>query len=96
MACRFSRSPASRFSIPTLTEHFLIVPIGLTIQALFPAPGGLGGGEFGFGKLYKLIGSPEAMGVVGSLAQRIITWSMALAGYIIYLNIPKPERAPYH
>ena len=69
------------------------MPIGLTIQAIFPAPGGLGGGELGFGWLYGVIGSPQSKGVLGALAQRLITWGMASTGYIIYLNLPKPERA---
>jgi len=86
--------PDVPLQIPSLTQHFLIVPIGLTIQAIIPLPGGLGIGELGFGWLYGLIGSPEANGVLGSLTQRLITWGMALIGYVIYLNLPKPQRVP--
>lgn len=84
--------PMDRDSIPSLTEHFMIVPVGMTIQALFPTPGGLGGGEYGFGALYGLIGKPEAAGVMGSLGQRVISWSIALFGYIVYLRMPRAER----
>lgn len=79
--------------VPTLAEHFLIVPIGLVVQALFPAPGGVGGGEFGFGKLYQLVGRPEASGVLGSLAQRVIFWGLGLVGYLVYLRM-RPALAP--
>ena len=44
---------SDRGNIPSLTEHFLIVPVGMTVQALFPTPGGIGGGEFGYGALIR-------------------------------------------
>jgi uncharacterized membrane protein YbhN (UPF0104 family) len=87
------QEPGVPLQVPTLAQHFLIVPIGLTIQALFPAPGGLGGGEFGFGWLYGVIGSLDTKGVVGALVQRLIGWSLALIGYVVYLNVPKPAAA---
>src|SRR5439155_41179 len=40
--------------IPTLTQHFLLVPIGLVIQAVIPTPGGAGAGAWGFGALCVL------------------------------------------
>src|SRR5262249_46593145 len=40
--------------IPSLVEHFLIVPIGMVIQAIPLFPGGAGIGELGFGSLYGL------------------------------------------
>lgn len=88
------QEPGAPIEIPTLAQHFLIVPIGLTIQALFPAPGGLGGGELGFGWLFDLIGSSQAQGVIGAFTQRLITWALALAGYLIYLNLPRTAAAP--
>jgi uncharacterized protein (TIRG00374 family) len=74
--------------IPTVTQHFLIVPIGMTFQAVFPAPGGMGGGEWGFGKLYEMIGMPRANGVWGSFTQRMIFWVVAIVGYLVYLRMP--------
>jgi hypothetical protein len=73
--------------IPSLTTHFMIVPIGMAIQAGFPAPGGVGGGEYAYGALYKLVNFPEANGVLGSLVQRVMTWAVALGGYIVYLRM---------
>jgi uncharacterized membrane protein YbhN (UPF0104 family) len=73
--------------IPSLSTHFLIVPIGMAIQAGFPAPGGVGGGEYAFGALYKLVNYPEANGVLGALVQRVITWVVALGGYAVYLRM---------
>jgi uncharacterized membrane protein YbhN (UPF0104 family) len=84
-------SPADK--IPSLGAHFLIVPVGLTITAGFPAPGGVGGGEFAFGALYQMIGFQPAEGVLGSLAQRVITWTLGLIGYLVYLRM-KPSLKP--
>lgn len=73
--------------LPTLSEHALIVPQGMAIEAFFPAPGGVGGGEFGYGKLYRLIGRPEALGVLASLGRRMCQWMVGLIGYVIYLRL---------
>jgi len=73
--------------IPSLSTQFLIVPIGMTIQAGFPAPGGVGGGEYAFGALYKLVNYPEVNGVLGALVQRVITWAVALGGFVVYLRM---------
>jgi uncharacterized protein (TIRG00374 family) len=73
--------------IPSIAQHFLIIPIGMTIQAVFPTPGGLGAGEFSFGALYALIHYPEAYGVLGSLVQRVINWGLGLTGYVVYLRM---------
>jgi uncharacterized membrane protein YbhN (UPF0104 family) len=82
--------------IPTLTQHFLLVPIGLVVQALVPTPGGAGGGEWGFGKLYALFGAAEANGVLGSLVQRVLGWVLALPGLFVFarLRIVRPEERP--
>jgi glycosyltransferase 2 family protein len=85
--------PSDTSQIPTLAEHALIVPVGMAIQAFFPAPGGVGGGEWSFGKLYRLVGKPESFGVLASLAQRSLTWILGLAGYLVYLRMKKPDRA---
>lgn len=79
--------------IPTLTQHFLIVPIGMTIQAAVPIPGGVGIGEWGFGKLYYIIGMPEANGVFASFTQRMIYWVLAIVGYLVYLRMPTTMQA---
>ena len=71
--------------LPTLLQHFLLVPIGMVMQALVPTPGGAGGGEWGFAALYVLFRAAEANGVMGSLVQRVITWVLGLAGGAVYL-----------
>jgi glycosyltransferase 2 family protein len=73
--------------IPSPQAHFLVVPVGMAIQAGFPSPGGVGGGEYGYGKLYDLLGFAFAAGVLGSLIQRLITWALGLAGYLVYLRM---------
>jgi uncharacterized protein (TIRG00374 family) len=75
----------------SLVEHSLIVPIGMAAQALIPTPGGIGGGELVFGKLYTMIGHVESIGVFGSLALRVTTWVVGFAGYLIGTNTrPSP------
>jgi glycosyltransferase 2 family protein len=72
--------------IPTLAAHFLVVPVGMTFAAGFPSPGGVGGSELGYGALYEMVGFAFAAGVLGSLVQRVITWTLCLLGYIVYLR----------
>jgi hypothetical protein len=84
--------PSSGLKIPSLAEHFLIVPIGLVIQAMPLFPGGAGIGELGFGGLYSWLGCPPVSGVLGSLVQRVITWVLGLFGYLVYLRM-KPRLA---
>lgn len=69
--------------LPMLAEDFVLVPVGLFVKALFPAPGGAGGGEYGFGKLYQLAGRPAAMGVLGSLAFLILSAVLGATAYIV-------------
>jgi hypothetical protein len=83
--------PAQR--IPTVQEHFLVIPIGLVIQALPGLPGGLGLGEWGFGEMYARMQCASSLGVLGSLVQRVIFWILGLIGYLIYLRM-KPSLAP--
>jgi uncharacterized protein (TIRG00374 family) len=81
-------------AIPTVTEHFLIVPIGLVIQAVPLFPGGVGIGEAGFGGLYALLAGEGAKpnGVLGSLVQRVICWVIGLAGFVIYQRMRSSQR----
>jgi uncharacterized membrane protein YbhN (UPF0104 family) len=82
--------------IPSLTQHFLLVPIGLVVEALVPTPGGAGGGEWGYGKLYALFGGAETNGVLGSLVKRLLVCVLALPGAIVFarLRIRRPETKP--
>ena len=71
--------------VPSYVQHFLMVPMGLVMQALVPTPGGAGGGEWSFGALYLLFGAAEANGVLASLVQRLFSWLMGLVGWAFYL-----------
>jgi glycosyltransferase 2 family protein len=73
----------------TLPEHVLIVPVGMTAQALFPLPGGVGGGEAAYGWLYTLLGKAAVGGILGCLVQRVIAWGIGFIGYIIYTQMKK-------
>ena len=77
--------PAQR--IPSLVQHFLLVPIGLVIQAMPLFPGGTGIGELGFGALYKWLGASVACGVLGSLVMRIINWCLGIGGFFVYRRL---------
>jgi len=76
-------------AIPGLREHFLLVPIGMAVQAFFPAPGGIGGGEFVFGRLYVLLGFSETAGFFGSMGQRLLTWAIGAVGFVVYSFMKK-------
>lgn len=71
--------------IPSLADHFVLVPLGNVMQALIPTPGGAGGGEWGFAALYVLFHASEACGVLGSLVQRLFSWVLGIIGYAIYV-----------
>jgi glycosyltransferase 2 family protein len=78
---------------PSVAEHFLIVPVGLTVAALAPVPGGAGVGELGFGALYYLVlgtKEAEARGVLASLVARVIAWILGIVGFLFYL-VMKPS-----
>lgn len=80
--------------IPSLWAHFLIVPIGATIRAGFPAPGGVGGGEYGYGMLYEWLDASSAAGILGLLVQRCIECVWGLIGYVVYLRMKPSLPAP--
>jgi uncharacterized protein (TIRG00374 family) len=71
----------------SIPEHFVVAPIGYIAQAFFPAPGGVGGGEYIFGYLYTLLGRPDATGVVGRLTLRVVEWSIGLVGLYFFLRM---------
>src|SRR5207249_5996533 len=70
-------------AVPGMVEHYLLVPVGMTITSAVPTPGGVGGAEIAFGKLYEIVRYPTANGGLGSLVQRVVTWSLGLLGYLV-------------
>ncbi len=74
----------------SLPEHFVVAPIGFIVQAVIPLPGGIGGGEFTFGGLYRLIRGTDdaaAVGLAGRLTLRLVEWTLGLVGYVAYLRM---------
>jgi uncharacterized protein (TIRG00374 family) len=80
--CSLSVNPSE--GIPTLGTHFLIVPVGATIQSVMPTPGGMGFGELAFGLLYKWVGGVDDEGIKATIMQRFVNWLLAAAGFIVY------------
>jgi uncharacterized protein (TIRG00374 family) len=74
-------------TIPPVGSHFVIIPVGLTFEAGFPTPGGVGGAEAVFGFLYNMLGFASANGVAGSFIKRVVAWGLGLVGYIVYLRM---------
>lgn len=79
--------------IPSARTHFLIVPVGMTITAGIPTPGGMGGGEIAFGSLYKMVDSSFFEGFMASLMQRVLYWVLAVLAIIVY-QFMKPATQP--
>jgi hypothetical protein len=73
--------------IPSLAEHFLIVPLGMTWQGIFPSPGGVGGGEAGFAFLYNMVGKQAFRGGVAAFTERLIMLTLSMIGYLVYLRL---------
>jgi uncharacterized protein (TIRG00374 family) len=71
-------------SVPPLSVHFVITPIGLFIASVPLLPGGIGLSELGFGGLYVAVGFAAAAAVLGSLVQRVNMWALALVGLVVY------------
>jgi uncharacterized membrane protein YbhN (UPF0104 family) len=67
--------------LPSLTQHLLLVPVGLVVMAVPLFPGGAGIGELGFGLLYGWFGFDKANGILGSLVQRVFSWLVGVVGY---------------
>lgn len=77
--------------VPPLAAHFLIVPIGSTVQAGAPVPGGVGVAEYGYGLLYEALGAAFAAGVLAALTVRALGWTVAFFGYLVYLVLPRSD-----
>jgi uncharacterized protein (TIRG00374 family) len=69
--------------LPTIAEHFLLVPLGCIIAAIPLFPGGAGINEAGFGGLYALFGAAASNGVLAALVSRLASWVIGLVGYVV-------------
>jgi uncharacterized protein (TIRG00374 family) len=71
-------------SVPSFTQHFVIVPIGMVVSAIPGFPGGAGITEAGFGGLYELFSYPMENGTLMALVNRMfIMIPFALIGFLI-------------
>ena len=89
--CSLTLYPAAE--IPSAGTHFLIVPVGMTIQAGFPTPGGLGGGEAAYSYLYEAVGRAASYGLMACLMQRLIYWVLAGLAYFAWILMKPSLRA---
>jgi uncharacterized protein (TIRG00374 family) len=87
--------------IPSLAEHYLLVPVGMMVKAGVPFPNGMGGGDWAFGELYALVGKDPKYGVAASLAQLFLTMSLGFIGLLVYVQMrpalrpaPREEAVP--
>lgn len=71
----------------TLAQTVVIAPIGLSLQAFIPVPGGVGGAEAVFGLLYERLGRPDGTGAFGRFIQRVVEWGIGFVGYLMYLRM---------
>lgn len=82
----------------TLSEHFVLAPIGFIVQAIIPLPGGLGASELTFGGLYEFIrpGGGNVVGLTGRLALRTVEWAIGGVCYVAYLFMKAELPAEKH
>lgn len=79
---------------PTLTEHFVIVPIGMLASALPITPAGIGVLEAAMEKLYQVVpaASTKASGTLVALVFEIVKVIMAIFGTVFYWTAPDEIR----
>jgi uncharacterized protein (TIRG00374 family) len=79
--------------LPTIQQHYILVPIGLLIRSIPGFPGGAGIGEYGFGVLYVWYMGEGAMasGVLGSLMQRLVEVATGMIGFVVYMVVPSAK-----
>jgi uncharacterized protein (TIRG00374 family) len=80
---------ANEAAVGTLSEHFVVAPIGFIAQVVPLAPGGLGVAEIIFGYFYSLIGLPKESGVWGRLTLHACEWTFGFLGYLVFLRMKK-------
>ncbi len=66
-------------------EYLGIAAIANTISSVPITPSGWGVGEWAFGSLFHILGSPSTLGVAVSVAYRLLTMLLGLAGGLFLL-----------
>jgi uncharacterized protein (TIRG00374 family) len=78
---------------PSLQAHYLIIPVGMVVQAVPLTPGNIGVSEGAFNELYRLVDpNLQVKGMLVSLSQRLVTWAVALIGLGFYLPLRRTVR----
>ncbi len=78
---------------PTVADHYMIVPVGMVIQAVPLTPGNLGVSEQAFKELYEIVlRQPSDKGLWTGIVQRLATWILALLSIFVYLPLRKTVR----
>ncbi|HMP03868.1 MAG TPA: lysylphosphatidylglycerol synthase transmembrane domain-containing protein [Gemmatales bacterium] len=73
---------------PPWQMHFVIIPVGMVLQAVPLAPGAnLGVSEVIMSRLYVWLGPEYVKGLTVSLTQRAVTWLVGLVGLIWYIPL---------
>ncbi|MEC9096947.1 MAG: lysylphosphatidylglycerol synthase transmembrane domain-containing protein [Planctomycetota bacterium] len=70
---------------PNFVQHLVISPMS-NLAASVPLPGGIGGFEWMFSRMYEEGGSSEGEGLAVALGFRLVTILLALIGVLYYLN----------
>ncbi|MHB8864028.1 MAG: lysylphosphatidylglycerol synthase transmembrane domain-containing protein [Pirellulaceae bacterium] len=81
--------------VPTLHEHFILVPLGMVAGALPLAPAGFGAFEFAIERLYQIIPAASDIDVAGilvALVYRLLTILVAIIGIVIYWSSRREVR----
>lgn len=69
----------------TFLEYLGVAAIANTISSVPVTPSGWGVGEWAFGSLFHILGSPSTLGVAVSVAYRLLTMLLGLAGGLFLL-----------
>lgn len=84
---------------PTLSEHYVIVPLAMVVGAVPITPAGLGTFDFAMDELSQLLSSQPVepkRGFLISLIYRIITIGIAMIGVVVYFLCRKEVQAALH
>ncbi len=82
--------------VPTLQEHFIIVPLAMVAGAIPFLPAGLGAFEGAMAFLYAQVpaaGTSQVSGVIVALTYRLITILVAMIGVVYYWTSRKEVQA---
>jgi len=74
-------------AIPSLLDHFILVPVGMASQGFNPLPGGIGFTEAIYSAFYEGFGFSGDDGFVAGVGMRAVQGVLGLGGLLIYLML---------